>query len=101
MSAQARTSTRRWRALRARILAASDVCHLCGLPGADEVDHVVPVALGGAEWDPVNLAPAHGGCNRRKGARLHMPAARTPMRTRDREVCADGVVRMVPRSREW
>ena len=85
------------------MLAASDVCHLCGLPGADEVDHVVPVARGGDEWDPLNLAPAHARCNRVKGARLTMPSveARRPVHRADRELCADGVVRMVPRSRDW
>ncbi|MGZ4574421.1 MAG: HNH endonuclease, partial [Mycobacteriaceae bacterium] len=39
------------------------VCHICGHPGAEEVDHIVPWA----EWTgslsvhhPSNLAPAHG-----------------------------------------
>lgn len=54
------------------ILAASDICHLCGQPGADAVDHVVALARGGTE-DESNLKPAHHDveprCNRRKGAR--------------------------------
>ena len=59
-----------------RILAASDVCHICGQPGADSVDHVVALARGGTE-DPSNLRPAHHDvppfCNRLKGDRDHAP----------------------------
>ena len=57
----------------AKILAASDVCHLCGHPGADAVDHVIPLARGGSDA-PSNLAPAHHDvapfCNRRKSDRM-------------------------------
>lgn len=46
-------------------------CHLCGKPGADAIDHVVPVAWGGSDH-PSNLKPAHhnagGKCNLVKGA---------------------------------
>ncbi|MFF1685942.1 HNH endonuclease [Streptomyces sp. NPDC058254] len=67
-----------YRKLRARILAESDVCILCGHAGADAVDHIHPVAKGGAKLDPDNLAPIHGvagcptclrKCNSEKGAR--------------------------------
>ena len=71
----------------ARILAASDICHICGEPGADAIDHVIPLARGGAdqEW---NLRPAHHNtpnsagirCNRAKGARIpdvHLTTSRT------------------------
>lgn len=53
-----------YRQLRARILAASDICIMCGHPHADAADHIVPVARGGARLDPANLAPIHGvdGC---------------------------------------
>lgn len=66
------------------ILAASDVCHICGHPGSDEVDHVKALARGGSE-DPSNLRPAHGQepcstcgekCNRSKGAKEFAPIIR-------------------------
>ncbi|MFD7860966.1 HNH endonuclease [Streptomyces sp. NPDC059783] len=69
-----------YRKARARFLAASDVCHLCGHPAADTVDHITPVARGGAPDDPANWAPAHGvnrcptcgrNCNGEKGDRPH------------------------------
>lgn len=41
-----------------RILAASDVCHICGHPGSDAIDHVQALARGGSE-DVANLRPAH------------------------------------------
>lgn len=63
----------------AKILAASDVCHICGQPGADAVDHVVPLSRGG-EDAPSNLKPAHHDvppyCNRRKADLLPSDADR-------------------------
>lgn len=39
------------------------VCHVCRQPGADEVDHVVPVAEGGADTldnkAPIHARPCH------------------------------------------
>lgn len=58
---------RPWRRVRARILAASDICWLCGQPGSTSVDHIVPLSLGGHPTDPANLAPAHISCNSRRG----------------------------------
>lgn len=48
------------------------ICHICGLPADNkkwEVDHVVPIVLGGSHtWD--NVAVAHPLCNKKKGGRM-------------------------------
>lgn len=54
-----------------RILAASNVCHICGEPGADAVDHVIPLARGGAD-NASNLRPAHHRVPNSKGQRCNM-----------------------------
>lgn len=63
---KSRTGNRRYRRNRAIVLAKSDVCHLCGKPGADTADHVVPYAYGGTD-DVSNLRPAHKRCNSKRG----------------------------------
>lgn len=50
------------------ILAGNPPCHLCGRPGADSVDHIVPLQNGGAH-NLDNLRPAHRSCNSRAGNR--------------------------------
>lgn len=56
-----RRGGRRWRNLRAAILTTSDICAECGQPGADQVDHIIPVHLRpDLEYDPANLRPYHG-----------------------------------------
>lgn len=48
-----------WAKRKARVLARDGrVCHVCGGGGADEVDHLVPVARGGGH-DYSNLAAIH------------------------------------------
>lgn len=57
----ARGSTRAWRNLRAAILATNNTCALCQRPGADTVDHIIPVAARpDLEYEPSNLRPMHG-----------------------------------------
>ncbi len=65
-----------YRQMRARILAESDICIVCGHAAADAVDHIIPRSKGGARMDPDNLAPIHGNagcpvclrkCNNEKG----------------------------------
>jgi 5-methylcytosine-specific restriction endonuclease McrA len=79
-----RTNTRAQQRNNKNILATSDLCHICGHPGADAVDHVIPLARGGDD-SPANKRPAHHDvpcetcghrCNREKGARLVPPVTR-------------------------
>ena len=42
-------------------------CALCGKPGANTADHIVPLMFGG-DNSLDNLQPAHQSCNSRKGA---------------------------------
>lgn len=49
------------------------ICHLCGRPGADSADHIIPTSKGGAEYEDHNLAAVHHKvwprCNIRRGDR--------------------------------
>ncbi len=45
------------------------VCWLCGLPGSNSADHVIPISLGGAVYDLENLGPSHRKCNYARGNR--------------------------------
>ena len=62
-------NTKQWRKLREDVLAESDICGFCGQPGATELDHIIPAALGG-EMTRENTRPAHASCNRAAAARL-------------------------------
>lgn len=59
---QRRPNVPRGRAMQtrnARILRRDrGICHVCGGPGADRVDHLIPQAHGGTE-DDANLAAIH------------------------------------------
>lgn len=50
-----------------------DVCIICGRPGSDTADHVIPRVEGGAVYDLDNLGPAHGRCNSSRGRRQLRP----------------------------
>jgi 5-methylcytosine-specific restriction endonuclease McrA len=84
---------RPWRRVRVRVLAASDVCHLCGHPGAGAVDHVISRKLRpDLALDPTNLRPVHGSlsrcpwcrraCNEAKGDRSGLPPSQQPRQSR-------------------
>jgi 5-methylcytosine-specific restriction endonuclease McrA len=58
---------RPWQRRKARIIRRdAGICHLCGLPGADTADHLIPYSHGGTDHD-TNLAAAHQHCNRIRG----------------------------------
>lgn len=54
-----------YKAFSRHVVATGPICALCGDPGADTVDHVIPLSEGGTNW-PDNLQPAHRACNTRK-----------------------------------
>lgn len=58
------------RQARARYVLMRDetICALCGLPGAQEADHRIPLAHGGAD-DLTNLQAVHKDCHTKKTAR--------------------------------
>ena len=70
---------------RATIRRTQAGCYICGQPidyslpyldpGEFTVDHVIPLAKGGAD-DLTNKAAAHRACNRAKGTRHHAPIVR-------------------------
>lgn len=57
----------RWNEIRKAVLQRDRYrCHVCGGQGATQVDHLVPVALGGGNTAS-NLRAVHSKCNYRKG----------------------------------
>jgi len=63
-------SARTWRRCRTIVYARDGRrCYRCG-GYADTVDHIIPIALGGAPYDPANLRPACRHCNCSTGGRL-------------------------------
>ena len=44
------TASASWRTVRAKVLHRDNgICYLCRAPGADAVDHVIPVSQGGTD----------------------------------------------------
>lgn len=81
-----KVNTRRWRRVRAAVLARDGyVCRMvegCEVR-ASTVDHVVPLVLGGAMFDPGNLRAACAAHNSSAGAAL-AGAARPDLGTSSR-----------------
>lgn len=71
----------RRRTIRARLMASTDRCALCGGeidkslktpdPMSPEVDEIIPVSLGGDPLDIKNCQLVHRICNQRKGNKLY------------------------------
>ena len=58
---------RGWDKTRRKVLRNSSTCYVCGQPGADEVDHIIPRFRGGSD-SIENLRPVHVNCHARKSA---------------------------------
>ena len=59
--------SRRWQRMRTSILERDGWrCRRCGKAGRLEVDHVVPMAVGGDPWEPANLQALCRGCHSAK-----------------------------------
>jgi 5-methylcytosine-specific restriction endonuclease McrA len=55
--------------MRAVVGTYGSLCHLCGLPGADSIDHLKPIKTHPElRWDIDNVRPAHRSCNSARGA---------------------------------
>jgi 5-methylcytosine-specific restriction endonuclease McrA len=61
---------RDWQRIRRRVLRRDNgICHICGRPGADQVDHIIPASAGGGDEES-NLAAIHRRpCHEAKTAR--------------------------------
>lgn len=81
-----RTTTTAWRHLRTQILERDNyTCHICGRPGANEVDHLLPASRGGSDH-PSNLAAIHQLCHRRKSSAEGSAARWHPSMRRARDI---------------
>lgn len=70
-----------WRRIRKQILERDNYRCQIGGPGcrglADEVDHILPVALGGAWWDAENLRASCRVCNLGRLIKARQTSSRT------------------------
>jgi 5-methylcytosine-specific restriction endonuclease McrA len=73
------------------------ICHVCGQPGANEVDHVIPLCFDGPDTDD-NKAAIHGEpCHRSKTA-AESKAAKDRLPQRKRPIEAHpGIIVVVTR----
>ncbi len=70
----------RWQQLRLEAFALyGTTCHICGVEGANTLDHLDPIAVHGTRLPDIDrVRPACRACNSRKGARISGPPKRKP-----------------------
>jgi 5-methylcytosine-specific restriction endonuclease McrA len=72
----------RWRRIRLEVLQRDGrICWMCKQPGADSVDHLIPLSRGGDPYAKGNLAAAHMSCNLRRGTGEPRKRTGAPLRT--------------------
>lgn len=91
---------------RKRILAAQDICGICGQPVdkrlkfpdpmSATIDHIIPLAKGGTN-DQENLQLAHFWCNRQKSDRLANEARAASMEGVNKIISN----RILPQTIDW
>jgi len=65
-----------WKKISKAVIARDNgICHICGLPGANSADHIIPHAKGGSD-EMINLRAAHMKCNEKKRASMQKPQPR-------------------------
>ena len=72
---QAIYRTKRWKQVRAQVLAEEPVCHWCRNADSTEADHLVELARGGEPYDRSNLVGSCKPCNSRRGSAFQAKAA--------------------------
>ena len=60
--------TKRWKEIRAQVLAEEPTCHWCRKAPATEADHLVELARGGEPYERANLVGSCKPCNSRRGS---------------------------------
>ena len=106
------TNATRWKRLRGRVFAEEDVCHLCLRPvdkslphldpGAPELDHIVPLSMGGDMFARENNRLAHRICNQRKGNRTTTTPTEQPTAAQGTEPYSpQWNAVMFPVTRDW
>ena len=78
-------SSRRWKRLAMAACPPGTICPRCGRqiihglpkghPAGPSADHIIPLAKGGAPFDPANVAPLCAKCNREKSDKLSRQSA--------------------------
>jgi 5-methylcytosine-specific restriction protein A len=67
------SSNRRWRKLRASVLASEPLCRACRTMNrttpATQVDHITPISAGGEAYDRANLQSLCASCHSKKTTR--------------------------------